>query len=147
MGDHEHIRKNMRIKLFEDFKPQMLNFEIGPGNIFGIIHKERRNFENWLIKENVDDEVLGFFAMFPDDKLLPIAILKNMNVEESERGKGLGGKLMSRFMNSASDAKNVVLIADLGESNTFDLEKWYQGWGFSTIGHAGKNPVMILNNY
>ena len=140
--------KNMRIKLFEQFgNSREINVNIRGGSAFGVLHSKRDNFENWIIKENLDDEARGFFAMFPDNKLLPIAIMKNLNVDENKRNQGLGNDLMSSFLNDASDAKNVVLIADVLEKNKFDIVKWYAGWGFTQIGKAGEHPVMILNNY
>ena len=140
--------KNMRIKLFEEFgNSRQISIDIDAGNVFGVLHNRRDNFENWIVKERLDDEARGFFAMFPDKKLLPIAILKNLNVPSTYRGQGVGNDLMSAFLNDASDAKNVVLIADTAESNDFNIIEWYRGWGFIQIGSAGGNPVMVLNNY
>jgi len=134
--------------LFEEFgnsREIYINFK--GGSISGVLHSNREYFENWVVKEKLDDEIRGFFAMFPNHKLLPIAILKNVNVSANMRGRGLGNDLMSKFLNDASDAKNVVLIADTGESNDFDLIEWYKGWGFAQIGESGEFLVMILNNY
>lgn len=144
---NEIRRRDMRIKLFEEFTSRTISVDIRGGSAMGVIHTNRTNFENWLLSERVDDEARGFFAMFPDSRLLPVAIFKNMNVDEGLRGRGIGSKLMSEFLNQASDAKNVVLIADTGESNAFDLEKWYGEWGFTRVGTAGNDPVMVLNNY
>jgi len=140
---------NMRIKLFEEFgNSREIEISRKGGTIFGMLHSKREYFENWLMKERLDDETRGFFAMFPDNKLLPIAILKNLEVDHKIRGNGLGNDLMSAFLNEASDAKNVVLIADAAETNDFDLVKWYAGWGFTKIGSTGSHfPVMVLNNY
>ena len=58
-------------------------------------------------------------------------------------------KLFEQFINEASDAGaySVILLADLdqAQSEGFDLVKWYEGYGFETIGkdNAG-NPVMEL---
>jgi len=140
--------KNMRIKLFEEFgNSREIDISFKGGNAFGVFHSNRERFENWIVKESIDDEARGFFAMFPDRKLLPIAVLKNLNVEDKIRGQGLGNDLMRAFLSEASDAKNVVLIADVLEKNTFNIVEWYAGWGFTQIGHAREHPVMVLNNY
>lgn len=140
--------KNMRIKLFEEFgnsREIYINFKGGSAS--GVLHTNRKRFEDWIVKENLDDESRGFFAMFPDRKLLPIAVLTDINVDGKMRGQGLGNDIMSMFLNDASDAKNVVLIADTTETNGFDIITWYAGWGFIQIGKAGEYPVMVLNNY
>lgn len=136
--------KNMRIKLFEEFgNYREINISMRCGNVFGVMHTNRKHFEKWIVEECLDDEVRGFFAMFPDRKLLPIAIMKNLNFAEA----AIGNDLMRSFLNEASDAKNVVLIADVTDKNNFDIVEWYAGWGFTQIGKAGEHPVMVLNNY
>ena len=85
---------------------------------------------------------------------MPVAILKNMNVDESNRGQGIGSSLLSDFEDEAIDKRawSILLIADHGEIQTDGfyethpggLASWYQSYGFKTIGDAGGNPVMIM---
>lgn len=119
--------------------------ESGMGNVYGNIHDSMENVMNWAAKERLDGTSVEALKGLE----LPLAILKNINVDESARGQGIGGQLLEDFMSEAAEggAYTVVLIADLGETQAsgFDLEKWYGDYGFETVGRdAGNNPVMVM---
>ena len=134
---------------FRKFLSEATNIDIdddsGFGNVFGVAHDDLRNVMNWAQKEGVDEASVKAVSVLE----LPIAILKNINVEEEARGQGVGGQLMEEFISAAADqgAFTIVLIADLGQTqgSGFDLEKWYRDYGFETVGFdGGKNPVMVM---
>jgi len=108
------------------------------GEVHGIIHFKKEYLDNWLylerVKLNIDENLIEF----------PVAILKNINVESDYRNRGYGNEAMETFLDAASEAKSIILIADLLADNKFDLVKWYEGYGFEIIGMSGGNPVMML---
>lgn len=136
----ENFRKFLRESMSID-----IDDDSGLGNVFGVIHDNLQNIMNWAQKEGIDEASMKAISALE----LPVAILKNINVEEEARGQGVGGQLMEEFMSAAADqgAFTVVLIADLGQTqgSGFDLEKWYEDYGFETVGHdGGSNPVMVM---
>jgi len=108
------------------------------GEVHGIIHFKKEYLDNWLYLEkvelNIDENLIEF----------PVAILKNINVEKDYRNIGYGNEAMETFLDAASEAKSIILIADLMTDNKFDLVKWYEGYGFEIIGKSSGNPVMML---
>ena len=77
----------------------------------------------------------------------PIAIAKNMWVDEEVRNQGLGTDLINNFIGEASDmgAKCILLEADIGEDNAFNLVNWYSSFGFKTIGNGNQYPIMKMD--
>lgn len=134
----DDFSNNMRIQFFEEFgNHRKIDISIKGGTATGIIISSRIQFENWLVKEKIEDEARGFFAMFPDNKLLPIAIMKSISTGACDAGTDL----MSAFLNDVSDAKNVVVLsADDTSAN------WYTNWGFTHI-RSNEHSIMVLNNY
>lgn len=140
------------LKYFEslfDPYPRVIELEITDttgtdvGSVDGIIHFSKENVDNWLNKEKVSQELQAKLWKNID---LPVAILKNINVYEDQRNRGFGNDGMELFLDETDDANSVILLADTGESNNFELEKWYEGFGFQTIGLAGGLPLMILSD-
>lgn len=104
--------------------------------------------------KNSYDSVFRFFeanklnTAFLNDCLSskqPIAILKNLNVDESSRGEGYGHALMSEFIWECDKYKaNALLIADLAESNDFCLKTFYEQYGFKVLDETHNDaPVMF----
>ena len=78
---------------------------------------------------------------------VPVAILKNMNVNDDSRNQGYGKKAIQKFLNESKEANYVILISDGGETNNFNLQEWYERLGFESIGETGyysRFPVMLL---
>lgn len=73
-----------------------------------------------------------------------IALLKNMWVEEEERGQGIGSELLSEFLSKTEEygLKAVYLIADTGEDNDFNIVSWYESNGFSKLTPKEEFPLM-----
>ena len=110
------------------------------GSVEGVIHYHKEYLDNWLYKEgialHIDENTIEF----------PIAILKNINVDEEYRNQGYGNEGMSLFLDEAYEAKMIFLMVDIGESNEFNLKDWYESFGFEVVGRAGDYPVMMLVN-
>ena len=105
--------------------------------------------------ENVSDW-LGYNHGIRDPKAIElicqqgrVVFLDNITVEEDSRGQGLGNQLLTDFLEEAVDqgAMACVLVADTLEDQTegFDLQRWYERWGFKVIAHEPNgNPLMML---
>lgn len=118
------------------------------GSVQGIIHQERQNLLNWLELEKVDNVTYQIIKKIPDNKLLPVAILKNINIYDEYKNQGFGNEGMNQFLDEAIGVSIIILIADMGENQSkgFDLVKWYEKFGFKVIGNSAVSdyPVMIL---
>lgn len=108
------------------------------GSVEGVIHYKKEYFDNWIYKEGI--------ALHIDENLIqyPVAILKNINIEEEYRNQGYGNQGMREFLDAVYEAKNIFLMVDIGESNSFILLEWYKSFGFEQVGRAGDYPVMML---
>ena len=73
-----------------------------------------------------------------------IAFLNNLNVNEDSRGEGNGSYLLDSFIEEAIVADAILLIADTGETNEFDLAQWYESRGFHTLVQTASGPLMLL---
>lgn len=73
-----------------------------------------------------------------------IAVLEDIEVPESLRGKGLGVHLLEHFM-QAADGAPILLVADAIETQSegFDLVDWYSRRGFGEVERTMVGPVML----
>lgn len=101
---------------------------------------------NFAYKQTKENQVIGYYSYFNSDAA--IIKLDNLFVLPEYIGKGIGNQLMQDFLNRIKenhDIKKVTLDADP------NVEKFYQKFGFKTIGQLEtsiKNrflPVMELN--
>lgn len=79
-----------------------------------------------------------------EENSMGIAVLKNVWVEEEERGSGIGSELVESFITEAKerDMQVIYLVADTGESNTFDIVSWYESFGFVKVSPLENYPLM-----
>lgn len=120
-----------------------LDTELDGGVIYGYITNPTNEVQlgNYLAKHGVV-EVIPFIK----ERFETIAILTNMSVEEEYRGDGLGTELLEGFIDDAVEkqAEAIILVADTGENNEFNLVEWYEEYGFEIIhGHEESFPVML----
>lgn len=77
-----------------------------------------------------------------------IALLRNMSVDEDQRGKGIGSQLVSEFMEEADAAGATVymLICDIHQTQApgFDLKGWYESFGFIAAMETSEGPLMVM---
>jgi hypothetical protein len=129
--------------LFENWREYLndsrpIEIEVDGGSLSGVIHNDMQRVLNWGEKERLDDKATNTISSLS----APIAILKNMYVDEELRGQGQGNDFIQRFLDEVG-AIPIILISDKGEANTFDLTKWYEGYDFETIGSSGGSPVLL----
>lgn len=136
-----NIRRIIREEVEKVMNPpsEVIDIDTDYGNIFGVVHHDRKFLDNWMSKERVNADI-----DISDEELLPIGILKNINVNEEHRGHGHGVELFERFLTECSHCSYIILIADTSEENKFDIIDWYKSYGFEVIGDAGGMPVMIM---
>lgn len=101
-----------------------------------------------------EDTYIYFSAFFNEENLLEIkewlfskgieefALLRNIYVDESDRGKGTGKLLVNQFISQAKGLP-IILLASPDEED-FDLQTWYEKLGFeATKFYSEGSPLMI----
>lgn len=120
-----------------------INQHLDGGDLEGYVtDTDKINYRNYLESQGADQELIDHIGQKYDR----IGILRNMYVDDDMRNQGIGNQLVGSAIDDAIElgAKAIILVADMSESNEIDLQKWYKGFGFSTIGQAGSDPVMLL---
>ncbi len=132
--------------LTEDYDEIGMEAPKGEGSITGyVVDTDAEQLENYFILEHgVPERVIENIR----HEFNVVAVLRNFSFEEEYRGQGHGTELFEDFMVEAieSGAEAVLLIADNGEELPFDLEEWYKGWGFDTIGQTSSGPFMVYRS-
>lgn len=137
------------IRLFEEHNsPKVIEFDIEDdegnvvGSVSGVIHYSEVNLQNWMDTNGLYDDSKEAIL---EKTTLPVAILKNLNVDDDQKNKGYGNKGLEQFLDETQEADYVLLIADGGETNEINLEHWYERHGFETIGGVVDFPLMLLD--
>jgi len=125
------------------------NSEYGSISGYSVAAQEEQ-LRNWLNSFGVELEYLKKNYDFIADAVQcnnNIAILKNLFVDEDHRNKGIGTDLVEDFLSDASDSVLVFLISDSAEiqDSGFDLETWYNSFGFEKLEDTGMGPLLVLN--
>jgi GNAT superfamily N-acetyltransferase/predicted transcriptional regulator len=113
------------------------------GNLEGyVIDSDKPQLTNYLSSQGADNNLINQLKQ----KYKTIAIIRNMYVDEEQRGQGYGNQLMSDAIDEAAGnhADAIICVADMSEDNAIDLVKWYENFGFEVVGKAGSDPVMVL---
>lgn len=107
-----------------------------------VVDTTQEQLRNYLRSQSVDERRIALLQKDIDR----IGIIKNLWVDEDHRNQGIGNDLMSMAIDDAqhAGAEAIILVADLGEQNEFDIIKWYEDFGFQIIDKAGSNYLMIL---
>ena len=115
------------------------------GSAFGVIHYSWGTLDNWFIGNKIDRQKLDLSKLE-----FPVAVLKNINVDEGHRNQGIGNNMMQSFLEECSiqGVKIVLLESDVTEHQLkgFDLDKWYEGWDFIKIGSSNNNSIFLYSN-
>lgn len=108
-----------------------------------VVDTDQPQLENYLTSQGAAPELIKALR----DRYNRIAIIRNMWVDEELRGGGIGTDLVGQAIGDAfsSGAEAIILVADMAESNLMPLDKWYESFGFKTIGTAGGDPVMVMD--
>jgi hypothetical protein len=121
-------------------KMDTINLDCGNGTASGyVVGGNEEQLGNYL-SDNTD--VYAEIADWVRDNCEEIAILKNINVDYSARGKGVGVMLLTDFLNEAIEAQAIFLIADTMETNQFDLVDWYKKNDFVQVAEGCCGPVL-----
>ena len=133
------------IKLYESFIKQESKYYdeyLDGGSIQGIIHYDNEYIYNWFYKRNINPNE---YKEYLNNKT--VAFLNNINVDDSERGKGYGFQLYDMFEDFCieNEADIIILESDSPEeqSEGFILDEWYLKLGFEIIGNESGNNIMI----
>lgn len=109
-----------------------------------VVGSHKVQVRNYLAEYTAENE---FVAAWVAQHTTCVALLKNLNVEELKRGKGLGNDLLDRFIAEAEDelADAILLIADSGEiqNEGFSLTQWYERHDFVQVLQTGAGPLMV----
>lgn len=109
-----------------------------------VVDSNRVQVGNYLA-EHTDDNVR--VADWLKEHCRQVALLKNLNVDEAERGVGHGNELLEQFIAEAEDAgaDAILLIADSGEvqAEGFELAGWYEGFDFAQVLDTTGGPLMV----
>ena len=122
----------------------MINQEFDGASLEGyVVDTDQVQLGNYLESQGANPQIAKKLAQ----QYNRIGIIRNMRVDDEERGQGLGTDLISNAIDDAylNDAEAIVLVSDEGESNEFNLTKWYESFGFKKIGMAGSDPIMLLS--
>lgn len=107
-----------------------------------VVDTSSEQLENYLYNFSMKTGVISNIQ----NKYNRIALIKNLHVDDQYRGAGLGNKLLSDAIDQAYDngAEAIILIADIHDSNKFDIQRWYEGYGFEKVTNTSEGPLMIL---
>ena len=110
-----------------------------------VVPSSAPNIRNYLQSQGATNEIIDQIV----SNYATIGLIRNMYVNDDMRGQGFGNELVSNAIDAAADhgADAIILVADLSESNVINLQQWYEGFGFETVGVAGGDPVMLLDLY
>ena len=128
------------IKNLHDDKNQVV------GRWRGLVYWDINSVFRWLKKRQVK---LDIETVSKAKSLIPISILRNVDVELAYRGRGFGDMAMEEFIAWSQKKKCVYSMleadADRMQRKGFDLVKWYEKWGFAVVGtcYSGEHCIMI----
>jgi GNAT superfamily N-acetyltransferase len=146
---------NLFYKIYESFNDSSEVIDINiydesgedfVGSANGILHKDKERLLNLLKMEKASKDAFEYFNNLDENAYMPISILQNVNIFEESRGKGYGDEALDKFIDKSYEmgAKTILLIADTGEDNKFNIVEWYKKNGFTQIGLSGVMPIMVM---
>lgn len=100
------------------------------------------NWQNYLKTVQAPQLITQLKTQFKMANIQTIAIVKSLYVEEDVRNQGEGSLLLETVINDVY-ADVFLLEVDTLENNTFNLQLWYESFGFTLVGHTKNNyPIM-----
>lgn len=89
-----------------------------------------------------EDQINNIKSWLHSQKITEFTVLRNVYVDDSDRGKGLGKTLVSQFIEK-SNGNPIILLASPDEED-FQLTSWYEKQGFQlTAFSCADGPLMI----
>lgn len=118
-------------------KPQMIYVDSNNGSLEGYkISSTAEQLQNWFAEK-------GFEAPTYNTPVT-IAFLNTMHVDEDNRSNGEGTFLIESFLSECDECDYIFLECDTAEENLFNLQKWYESFGFEVFIPA-EYPILILS--
>lgn len=116
-------------------EPQMVFCESDNGSLEGYkVASDAVQIENWFTKRGHEAPVYK--------EPLTIGFLNSLQVNEDNRSNGEGTYLIECFLSECGECDYIFLECDTAESNAFDLQKWYETWGFKVL-IEDEYPIMV----
>lgn len=89
-----------------------------------------------------EDQIINIKSWLSNQKITEFTVLRNIYIDDSARGKGLGKLLTNQFI-LKSNGNPILLLASPDEDN-FQLVEWYSKLGFQqTEFSCIDGPLMI----
>jgi N-acetylglutamate synthase-like GNAT family acetyltransferase len=98
----------------------------------------------WEIKEN--DKVIGrafLYLIYNDLHSEPYGLIEDIFIDDNQRGKGMGTKLVKKIIEEAKNIGCYKLIACSRYSRP-QIHEWYKKLGFEDYGKEFK--IKLTNN-
>lgn len=142
----EHIDIVTRLLEGAD-RPKLIEIDEEFGSAEGyVVAAAAEQVPNWLERNSIKDDEL---VQWIQSNFLRVGFLNNINVEEEERGQQHGNEMLEDFLAEAENAgaEAIFLICDKFENQNegFDLQRWYEKWGFRALRDTPEGPLMMLN--
>jgi ribosomal protein S18 acetylase RimI-like enzyme len=126
----------------EQYKAIFVSDEDEFGSAEGyVVSSTAEQLDNWAADKGFSEKNIQELR----NKFKKISFLKSIFVDEDERNRGIGNEILDKFINEVSfeGAEAILLEADTGEKNHFNLVEWYEDFGFLII-EREKHPLMVL---
>lgn len=79
-----------------------------------------------------------------------VGMVSNLLVPEEKRGEGIGNKLMAKFCDQImanSDIDILLARVEKKQKDGFDLEKFYEKFGFKAVHKSDEDLLMVSKGY
>lgn len=108
-----------------------------------VCSKADRDWSDYLDEMGIRSEMVEAILEAPISR---IGVLQDITIAEPSRGLGYGSSLLATALNGFEEEKAdvVLLLADLEESNAFDLTEWYEKHGFARVDRDKSQPCMMI---
>jgi ribosomal protein S18 acetylase RimI-like enzyme len=125
---------------------QIIDQEDDEGGVEGyVVDTNQEQLRNYLSGQRVPKDLIDELQ----GRHTRIAIIKNVWVNEDQRGTGIGSRLMEAAIDDAASkgAEAVILLAQADDhQDQTKLVQWYQSYGFRSVGSTPSGyPVMVLD--
>lgn len=130
------------------------NFEIEGGFLKSILAIEDYELDDLMdsiaMNSDLSENKMEKMKEYIEENELTAAFVANLKVDENARGKGLGRQLMNLFENeTAKNADIKILFARTlnKQAKGFDLESFYEGYGFKGLVSECGDLLMVSKSH
>lgn len=119
-----------------------LNIQDKNGRIYGFKTTVGSDRFNLFIEKNLRNEELDDESKKNIQKYIGVDCIYIDNISVQNKGQGHGTKMLKEFL-MLGDV--FFLVADVKQSNNFDLVDWYKRHNFQIIGNTFYGPIMLFS--